>query len=65
MSQQPVSDELAGEIADFLVELSECYSRDGEFNNFTAPLGTSDIREKAIELAKQLGAQFPDEEVDE
>jgi hypothetical protein len=62
MSQQPVSDGLAGDIADFLVELSLCYSRDGEFNHFTAQIGTVEIRERAIELAKQLGVQFPDED---
>jgi hypothetical protein len=59
------ADDVAGDVANFLAELVDCYSRNGEFNNYTAPLGTVEIREKAMNLAKRLGVQFPDDEDDE
>jgi hypothetical protein len=56
------ADDVLGELADFMAELLDCYSRNGEFNNYTAPLSTVEIREKALDLAKKLGVQLSEEE---
>lgn len=58
----PLTEDVVSNVADFLAELVDCYSEEGEFNSFSAPLGTVDIREKATQLARKLGVQFPVDE---
>lgn len=58
----PDLNETLGSISDFLCELHDCFSADGEFNSFTASMGLADIRRMARVLAEKLGAQFPDDE---
>ena len=60
--RDPLTEDVVSNVADFLAELVDCYSVEGEFNSFSAPLGTAEIREKATRLAKTLGVQFPVDE---